>query len=124
MNIVQRNNKGQFLSGHKQVSPGRPRGSRNRHTENFLAAFCRDFELHGPDVIAKVREEQPAVYLKIASDLLPRHAELSVDVDIHAEVVALQETFRDVNGGRVDRELEKMAKRLLPGIINAEPERE
>ena len=74
-------------------------------------------------MIAQVREEQPAVYLKIAADLLPRHAELSVDVDIHAEVVALLETFRDVNGGRVDRELEKMAKRLLPGILHAELER-
>ena len=120
--IIERDTKGRFVTGVK-AGPGRPRGSRNRHTENFLTSFAADFELHGPAVIAQVREEQPAVYLKIAADLLPRHAELSVDVDIHAEVVALLETFRDVNGGRVDRELEKMAKRLLPGILHAELER-
>jgi len=48
----------------KQVrgrGPGRPIGSRNRHTENFLAPFCRDFEAHGADVIRKVRDEKPDV---------------------------------------------------------------
>jgi hypothetical protein len=119
---IERDVKGRFLSGGK-AGPGRPVGSRNRHTENFLREFADDFERHGAAVIAKVREEKPDVYLRIAADLLPREATLdvSVDVDVRAQVVDLLEVFRNVNGGRVDGELEKMAKRLLPKLIDVHP---
>jgi hypothetical protein len=77
--IIERDSKGRFLSGTKP-GPGRKLGSRNRHTENFLTEFADDFEKHGAAVIAKVRVERPEIYLRIACDLLPRHAELDVDV--------------------------------------------
>jgi hypothetical protein len=114
---------GRFVTGHKQAGPGRPKGSRNRHTENFLREFADDFERHGAAVIAKVREEKPDVYLRIAADLLPREATLDVDVsvDIHAEVVGLLQVFRGLNDGRTDGELEKMARKLLPKIIDVHP---
>jgi hypothetical protein len=73
---------GHFLPGHKHVGPGRPKGSRNRHTENFLREFADDFERHGAEVIAKVRVEKPDVYLRVAADLLPRQSELDVSVDV------------------------------------------
>src|SRR5215831_11791933 len=69
VHTIERNVKGQFLRGHKQVSPGRPKGARDRHSRNLLTAFADDFEKHGVALIAKVREEQPAVYLKLAVDL-------------------------------------------------------
>jgi hypothetical protein len=70
--IIERNPKGQFVTGHKQVSPGRPRGSRNKLSENLLSTFASDFEQHGTAVIEQVRRQSPEVYLKLSCDLLPR----------------------------------------------------
>jgi hypothetical protein len=52
--------------------PGRPRGSRNALSEAVICAFLRDFREHGQRAIAKVRETQPAAYLKLAVLLVPR----------------------------------------------------
>jgi hypothetical protein len=49
-------------------------------------AFADDFERHGVEVIAKVRGEQPAQYLNIAADLLPKEAALDIDANVFAEV--------------------------------------
>jgi hypothetical protein len=71
-----------FQPGQSGNPAGRPRSSRSRHSENFLAAFANDFELHGAAVIEKVRTESPAIYLKIAADLLPKESVLDIDVDV------------------------------------------
>lgn len=80
-----------FKPGQSGNPAGRPRSARSRHTENFLQTFADDFELHGTAVIEKVRTEQPAVYLKIASDLLPRRldVDLAVEHTVDAERVLL-----------------------------------
>lgn len=59
----------QFKPGHT----GRPRGSRNKIGERFIAAMCADFEEHGQSVIERVREEDPAVYLRVVAGLVPAH---------------------------------------------------
>jgi hypothetical protein len=115
---------GRFLPGNSGFG-GRPKGSRNRHSENFLREFADDFEKHGPAVIAKVREEQPSVYLRIAADLLPREATLDVDVnvDILHDVTSTLEAYRtlaDVVGADPRLGLRRL-KRLAPGIIDVEP---
>jgi hypothetical protein len=84
---------GRFVTG-SNGGPGRAKGSRNRHSEFFLAAFADDFEKHGPAVIAQVREEQPATYLRIAADLLPREATLDVDVSIWTSATNVLEAYR------------------------------
>jgi hypothetical protein len=83
---------GRFLPGNKRG--GRPKGSRDRHSRNFLNAFADDFEQHGVKVIAKVREEQPAQYLRIAADLLPREATLDLDVNVFHDVRNVVEAYR------------------------------
>jgi hypothetical protein len=88
----ERDKHGRFLSGHKRG--GRPKGARDRHSRNFLNCFADDFEKHGAAVIEQVRLEQPAAYLKIAADLLPREATLDVSVDILADVTTTLEAFR------------------------------
>jgi hypothetical protein len=55
---------------------GRPKGSRNKINEEFLAALCEDFELHGKEVIVKVREERPDVYLKVVASLQPKEIDV------------------------------------------------
>jgi Family of unknown function (DUF5681) len=51
---------------------GRPRGSRNALSEEVICALLRDFRLHGQKAVARVRQTQPAAYLKILALLVPR----------------------------------------------------
>ena len=51
---------------------GRLRGSRNKLSEAVICALYRDFSKHGEKAIAKVRRDQPGVYLKVIALLIPR----------------------------------------------------
>src|SRR5215510_7954342 len=51
---------------------GRLRGSRNKLSEEVICALLRDFRRHGEKAIAKVRQTQPGVYLKVLALLIPR----------------------------------------------------
>src|SRR5262245_63848467 len=61
------------LHGISQGDPaGRLRGSRNKLSEEVICALLRDFRKHGEKAIAKVRREQPGVYLRCLTLLIPR----------------------------------------------------
>jgi hypothetical protein len=77
---------------HAQASD--PKSARSRHSENFLATFANNFEEHGAQVIEQVRRETPAIYLKIAADLLPKEATLDLNVDIVHRAQSQLEAFR------------------------------
>lgn len=51
---------------------GRPKGSRNKLGEDFIAALQASFEQHGPDTIEKVRVDRPHEYLKVVASILPK----------------------------------------------------
>jgi hypothetical protein len=51
---------------------GRAHGSRNKLTEEVICALLRDFRQHGQKAVARVRQTQPAAYLKILALLVPR----------------------------------------------------
>jgi Family of unknown function (DUF5681) len=51
---------------------GRMRGSRNKLSEEVICALYRDFSKHGEKAIAKVRREQPGIYLRVLASLCPR----------------------------------------------------
>jgi Family of unknown function (DUF5681) len=51
---------------------GRPRGSRNALNEEVICALLRDFKQHGQKAVARVRQTQPAAYLKALVLLCPR----------------------------------------------------
>jgi hypothetical protein len=53
---------------HGQLGPS----SRNKLSEEFIAALCEDFKLHGEAVIETVRKTKPADCLKIVAALVPR----------------------------------------------------
>ena len=78
-----RNARGRFISGNSG-GPGRPRGSRNRLGEDFLSALCADWAEHGASVIADVRENSPAVYLRIVAGLVPQQAEGTARVRVNS----------------------------------------
>src|SRR5262245_38289096 len=65
-----------FRPGQSGNPTGRPKGSRNKVTENLLEALASDFEVHGKEVIERVRGERPHEYLKIVASLVPKQMEI------------------------------------------------
>jgi len=59
----------------KPGNPGRPKGSRNKLGEAFIAAMYDDFQEHGVEVIEAVREGKPDQYLKVIASILPKEIE-------------------------------------------------
>jgi hypothetical protein len=66
-----------FQPGNNANPRGRPKGSRNKISEEFVAALCDDFEQHGVEVIEAVRTERPADYLKIIASTVPKELNVS-----------------------------------------------
>lgn len=87
---------------------GRPKGSRTKLGEDFLAAMVADFEQHGPPAIVKVREERPHEYLKIIAGILPKELNVKTnaveelsDDELAAAIAVLQSIVgaQDAEGG-------------------------
>lgn len=55
---------------------GRPKGSRNKLSEDFAAALHADFQEHGAEAIARTREEHPETYVRVIASLLPKEVKV------------------------------------------------
>jgi hypothetical protein len=64
----------QFKPG-SPPGPGRPKGSRAKLQELAVALLHEDFAVHGKDVIERVRQKKPEVYLASVVSLLPKQAQ-------------------------------------------------
>ena len=80
----------QFKVG-QSGGPGRPKGARNRFSEDYVEAFAADFEEHGVAVIKRIRVEQPAVYLKLAAMLVPKDFNLKHSGDVTIQIIDYQD---------------------------------
>ena len=69
---------GRFLAGNSG-NGGRRKGARSRLSEAFIADLYADWEAHGPDVVKKVREEDPVAYLKVVAAILPKNVNVTSD---------------------------------------------
>ena len=67
---------------------GRPKGSRNKLSEEFVAEVYADWCEHGAAAIKTVREIRPDVYVKVVASLLPRQVQAAVTGPTHEERVA------------------------------------
>lgn len=69
----------------KPGNPGRPKGSRNKLGEAFVEALHADFDAHGAQVIADVREKDPAAYVRVVASLLPKEFKIETTSDLTDE---------------------------------------
>jgi Family of unknown function (DUF5681) len=94
---------------------GRPKGSRNKLSEDFVAALYDDFQHHGSAAIAACRAEKPDVYVRVIANLLPKDMTIKV------------QQLDDLTDDQLMRKLAvltEMAKPLLarlPDVIDVTP---
>lgn len=68
-----------YKPGQSGNPAGRPKGARSKLGEAFLEAMHADFEQHGTEVIARVRDEKPDQYLKVIASILPKDLNVNIN---------------------------------------------
>jgi hypothetical protein len=108
MASLRKANSGSFKVGNPG-GPGRPIGARSKLNELAVALLHEDFAQHGEEVIRRVRERKPEVYLAGIVSLLPRRTERieSPLIDISDEELAqLEQHLKEIRAKTVERLLE------------------
>src|SRR5262249_3656895 len=81
-----------FQLGHTGMG-GRPRGARNKLGEALLADLLADWQDHGAAAIAEMRVRDPSGYVRVVANLLPRHVEADVTVELE-DITSFVAKFR------------------------------
>lgn len=68
-----------FSVGHSGNPSGRPAGTRNKFSAQFVADVAADWDEHGKTVLERVRIESPERYLEVCSRLVPKEVALAVE---------------------------------------------
>ncbi len=99
---------------------GRPKGSRNKLAEDFIADCHAAWLEHGPAAIKRVIDERPADFLKIVAAILPKDVNLKVsnlddltDEQLLSKLNNLTEMARPL--------LARVADRSVRADVRAEP---
>jgi hypothetical protein len=101
-------NTGQFLLGHNGMG-GRPKGSRNKLGEAFIADLCDEWSKSGPEALKRLASEDPASFVRVVAQVLPKEIDATLNIDFAA--VSEARTFVE-------------AYRMARDFIGAEPQEE
>jgi hypothetical protein len=93
--------------------------TRRSFNKDFLLALAADFKKHGAAAIEKVREQQPAAYMKICALLVPREMKVErsgglkamSDEQLDAAIEALQ-SMLEARAGDDAKVIEGTAERM------------
>jgi hypothetical protein len=85
----------------------RPKGSRNKLSEEFIQALAADFEEHGRAVIRQVRETKPEVYLKVVASLLPKDVNLNTN------------PYADLSDEQLMERLDRLDRETAPSLVSS-----
>jgi Family of unknown function (DUF5681) len=64
-----------FKPGQSGNPRGRPRGSRHKISEAFIADLLADYEKHGRQTLDRMRKEDPTAYIRMIASLVPKQIE-------------------------------------------------
>ena len=101
-----------FEKGNK-LGTGRPKGSRNKLAEDFLADLSKLWTEKGMDCLKLACAENPMKFIEMVADLLPKEATLNVNetLTLRSESVqALDGWLAELGRGKQDSE----TKNALP----------
>jgi hypothetical protein len=93
-----RDEQGRFIV--PPVSPGRPKGSRNKLGEAFCADVLSEWEEHGRQVLIDMREKNPGDFAKMVASMLSK--EMNVRIN----------DFDDLTDEQLARQLAAIATQL------------
>jgi hypothetical protein len=90
---------GQFLLGHKS-NGRRPKGSRNKLGEEFIADLQAEWETSGPAALKRVAEMDPVQFVKVVAQILPSKidATLTVESELFQQARSFHEAWRLARG--------------------------
>lgn len=94
-----------FQPGDRGNPVGRPKGSRNKLGEAFLAALHDDFERDGVAAIIATRTQHPEQYVRVIASLLPKEFKI--------------ETVSDLTDEQLDARIRTLANLVEIGIAPA-----
>ena len=72
-----------FKPGQSGNPAGRPKGSRQKLAESFLADLAAHWSLNGKTALQAAYEKNPVEYVRVVASLLPKN--VAVDVDVKYE---------------------------------------
>jgi Family of unknown function (DUF5681) len=70
-----------FRPGQSGNPAGRPRGSKSKLSENFLADLHACWERHGVEALERCATEEPSTLIKVIASLLPKDVRIDLTLD-------------------------------------------
>jgi hypothetical protein len=113
---------GRFAPGCSGNPGGSPEATRRAFNKDFLVALARDFKAHGEQVLARVRRESPASYLKVCAMLVPRELKIEHSGGVKSMTdEELEKGIEAIKAMLAARDAGENAK-LIEGVAEPAPE--
>jgi hypothetical protein len=109
-----RNLKPAIKPGEVRNPVGRPVGSRSKFSEAMVSDFLRDWHNHGSDVLERVRQTEPATYLRVAAVLVPKEMNIAVEQKAPGNLDKVRELLDILDAAGVESADELRARLAKP----------